>query len=255
MRKAIKGILIICSLLLLSSCQFTEELHITENGKGKITLDFDGAEMMAMMGNMGQATNSEYKEKTIDTVMNFKDFLEEHKDSIQQLSEQEQKQLKRLEDFQMHTLVNYETNEMKMSMFSDFDNVSELGDVLNDFQTASTLGGQGANMAPPGSDKLSGSQGKQPTKVEYEYTSKKFKRVTEILDKELLKKSVDSLDQMKMFLASSNYTLKYHFPKKIKKVSSEKAMFSQDGRTMTLQAGFLEYMENPKILDVEVEFE
>ena len=58
-----------------------------------------------------------------------------------------------------------------------------------------------------------------------------------------------------MFLGESTYTLKYHFPRKIKTISAEKALFSQDGKSFTLEIGFLELLENPKVLDIEVELE
>jgi len=63
------------------------------------------------------------------------------------------------------------------------------------------------------------------------------------------------MEQMKMFMATSKYKIKYHFPKKIKKISNDKALFSQDGKSFTLEVGFLEYMDNPKILDIEVDLE
>ncbi|WP_298309669.1 hypothetical protein [uncultured Aquimarina sp.] len=244
--------------ILLVGCQFSEDLHISEDGSGKISFNFDGSELLKMAGDkLGEGLGEEKKEeKIIDTLMVFKDFLEEKKDSIAQLSQAEQDRLKKLESFKMHMFMDPKSYEMKFDLYSEFKDVSDLGNVFNDFKTASALGGKnaGSSVGKAG-DPLSNTEGEDPTKVSYTFKKNKFKRVTEILDKEKLKMSLDSLAQMKMFLASSKYKINYHFPKKIKKISSEKAMFSQDGKSFTLEVGFLEYMEDPTVLDVEVELE
>ncbi|WP_405205274.1 hypothetical protein [Aquimarina sp. LLG6339-5] len=235
--------------ILLVGCQFSEDLHINEDGTGKISFNFDGSEIMQMGGDK----ITEGKEEVIDSTLVFKEFLEEKKDSISKLPKEEQEKLKKLESFKMHMLMNPQSKEMKFDLYSEFKKVEELGDVFNSFKTASTIGNQ--KKTGPAGDPLAGSKGEDPTEVIYSYGENKFKRITKILDRDKLKMSMDSLEQMKMFLASSKYKINYHFPKKIKKISSEKAMFSQDGKSFTLEVGFLEYMEDPTVLDVEVELE
>lgn len=244
--------------ILFVGCQFSEDLHINEDGTGKIAFSFDGSELLKMAGDkLGEGLGEEQKEeKAIDTLMVFKDYLEEKKDSIAQLPKAEQERLKKLENFKMHMFMDPKTMEMNFDLYSDFKDVSDLGNIFNDFKTASSLGGKkaGSSVGAPG-DPLSNTEGDDPTKVSYTFKGNKFKRVTEILDEKQLKQGLDSLEQMKMFLASSKYKIKYHFPRRIKKISSKEALFSQDGKSFTLEVGFIDYMENPKILDVEVELE
>lgn len=244
--------------ILFVGCQFSEDLHINEDGSGKIAFSFDGSELFKMAGDkLGESLGEDQKGgKAIDTLMVFKDYLEEKKDSIAKLPKAEQERLKKLENFKMHMFMNPKTMEMNFDLYSDFKNISDLGNIFNDFKTASSLGGKnaGSSIGAPG-DPLSNTEGEDPTKVSYTFKGNKFKRVTEILDEKQLKQGLDSLEQMKMFLASSKYKIKYHFPRKIKKISSKEAMFSQDGKSFTLEVGFIDYMENPKILDVEVELE
>lgn len=243
---------VIFALVILVGCQFSEELHLKEDGSGKISFNFDGSEVMQMAGDK----MTEGEEKVIDTLMVFKDFLEEKKDSISKLPIEEQERLKKLENFRMHMFMNAEKKEMTFDLYSEFKNVSDLGNLFNDFKTASALGGKkaGSSVGKPG-DPLSNTDGSDPTKVSYSFINNKFKRVTEILDKEKLKQGIDSLEQMKMFMASSKYKINYHFPKKIKKISNEKALFSQDGKSFTLEVGFLEYLDDPTVLDIEVDLE
>lgn len=241
------------AILLLVGCQFSEELHIKEDGSGKISFNFDGSELMQMGGDK----ITEGKEEKIDSLIVFSDFLEEKKDSISQLPAEEQEKLKKLKDFKMHMLMDPTSKEMKFDLYKDFKSVAELGDLLNNFKTASSLKGKkGASDGGMGSSNpFSSSSEAEPTEVVYSFDKNKFSRITTILDEEKLKQSVDSLASMEMFLASSKYKLKYNFPRKIKKSSSDKATFSLDGKSFTLEVPFLELMRNPKILDIEIELE
>ncbi len=253
MKKLFSSLVYVVLLLCVIGCNFTEDLYINDDGSGKISVNFDGSELMKMGGDQ----MSEGKEEIIDSTIVFKDFLEEKKDSIAALPLEEQKKLKRLENFKLHMVMNSVTKEMNFDMYSEFKNVSELGDVFNDFKTASTVGNQnrGANAGQNGAPAAMSSSETEGSRVLYSFEDGKFKRITEIIDEQKLKQSLDSIAQMKMFLASSTYKLNYHFPKKIKNISAEKALFSQDGKSFTLEVGFMEYLENPKILDVEVELE
>jgi len=237
--------------ILLIGCQFSEDLHLNADGSGTISFNFDGSEIMKIGGDK----ITEGKEEIIDSLIVFKDFLEKKKDSISKLSPEEQERLMKLENFKMHMLMNPRSKEMKFDLNSDFKSVEELGDLFNNFKTASSIGNKNSQSSTPGGASLSIAEGEEPTKVMYSFKNDTFKRITKILDQDKLKTSLDSLEQMKMFLASSKYKIKYHFPKKIKKISSDKALFSQDGKSFTLEVGFLEYMEDPKILDIEVELE
>ncbi|GAA3519761.1 hypothetical protein GCM10022393_37450 [Aquimarina addita] len=252
MKKAYLYIQTFLVITLLIGCQFSEELNLNEDGTGKITFNFDGSELMQMGGDK----ITEGREEIIDTLVVFKEFLEENKDSILSLPIEQQEKLKKLENFEMHMVMNPETKEMKFDLYQDFQNVNELSDLLNNFKTASGAvhpkkDASAAGMVSP----LSDTADEEPTKVVYSFKNNKFSRITEILDEEKLKQNVDSMASMEMFLASSKYKLKYNFPRKIKKISSDKAMFSLDGKSFTLEVGFMQFMNNPKLLDVEVELE
>ncbi len=85
---------------------------------------------------------------------------------------------------------------------------------------------------------------------------KEFLNETHLSKNEKLhQQQVDSLKQGEAFMGGSNYTLKYTFPKKIKKTSNSEATFSEDRKTVTVQKSFIEYFKNPDLLDLEVELE
>lgn len=232
-------------LALISACNFTEEIYLNDDGSGKISINFDGSEMMEMAGD--EMMNS--GEKAIDSVISFKSFLEEKKDSIATLSLEDQLRLKKLEPFNMHMIMNPETKEMKFDMYSEFKSLDEVGDAFNTFQDASSIG--------PGSKKQnsSNSSSNQGSEVKYAFVKNTFTRKARIVDSILQQKALDSLAGAEMFLSGSTYSLKYHFPRKVKSTSVEAATFSADGKTLFYAVDFLAYMKNPDTLNIEVELE
>ena len=102
-----------------------------------------------------------------------------------------------------------------------------------------------------------GKENNAPTsdsEVKYSYNGKKFirkveKRKLSPEEKEAYKKS---LEQSASFLDGSSYKLEYHFPKAIKSTTYKGALFSDDRKTMYIQADMKSITENPKLLDFEV---
>ena len=230
------------------ACNFTEEIHINEDGSGKLSINFDGSELMQQLP---VSQNDSIPEKAIDTLMVFKDLLEEKGDSIALLSIEEQEKLKKLEPFSMRMVMNPEAKEMKFNLFSDFEDINLVNDAFNAFQSAASVGPKpgGTNKSPDVNQPEPG------TKVDYKFLNNTFSRTTSITDQELFEKSLESLSQGETFLASSTYTFKYHFPRKVKNVNVEGATFSLDGKTMTYEVGFLDMMKDPESINIEVELE
>jgi len=178
-------------------------------------------------------------------------LFEEKKDSIAKLSPEAQKELKKLENFVVNTKMNGEKKEFLMTISTDFKNVNELQDALQSLSALQRLEG-GASAATPFGKGL----GDNNSKLSYTYDGKKFTRKAVIDKQKVAEKAKDSTaDMSKMIFASSNYIIKYHFPKKIKKVSNPNALFSEDRKSITIQYPFTDYMENPDKLNFDVEFE
>ena len=232
--------------LIFTACQFSENLYISENGSGKMEFTFDASELMVMMGDemMGES------EEAVDSVINFKALFEESKDSIAQLPQAEQEALKALENFSMRMVMNPDTKEMKFDMFTDFAKVSELQNMFDTMSQIQHLE-QNSNSGENPFSSLNNSN----TKMNYSFDGKVFIRTAEIIDPGLHNKTVDSLAQAMTMFGNSKYRLNYHFPKKIKSVSNEKALFSQDGKSFVLEFDLSDYITNPEALNVEVVLE
>ncbi|MDE3742737.1 hypothetical protein [Maribacter polysaccharolyticus] len=230
-------------LALVTGCNFTEEIYFNADGTGKMDIGFDGSEMLRML----PASDSTRIEEVVDSTIVFKDLLHEKKDSIAQLSPEQQAELKKLEPFSLHMLVDTEKGIMNFDMFTDFKDVSEVNDAFNAFQSASSVGPVAGGKPMPGNS------GNEATKVSYVFDKKRFVRKATIVDQELFRQSLDSLEVAEMFLSSSTYTFKYHFPKRVKKTNVEDATFSIDGKTMVYEVNFLDMIKDPESILIEVE--
>ncbi|WP_396633472.1 hypothetical protein [Maribacter sp. R86514] len=240
-----KILAVIIITVCIAACNFTEEIYFNEDGSGKMSILFDGDEMMQMI----PETDSTELDKAIDSTLVFKDLLREKKDSIAQLSPEEQAKLKKLEPFSLRMIVDPEGRVMNFNMFTDFKKVSEVNDAFNAFQNASSIGPVAGGKTMPGGAT------EETTTVNYSFKKNTFKRETVILNQELFEQSIDSLASAEMFLSGSTYTFKYHFPRRVKSTNIEEATFSMDGKTMIHEVNFLEMMKDPESMVIEVELE
>ena len=269
----------------VTSCSITERLIIDENGGGKFAYDIDGSKMMSMMGSafkdMGSddskkdnkkkkktkenlAEKNKESKKVIDSTFTFKELFASKQDSISKLPAEEQAKIKKMERFSVRTIVDEEKGIMNYSMFTDFKSVAELQDMMSPMESMKSISpnGQkagGLGMAP---DALNDN-----SSTKYFYDGKKFSKT--VSKKEKLKEEIKSDEEasaeateanrikesMSMFYDQSNYKVVYQFPKPVKKVSAENALYSEDRKTITIEYSLKEYMENPEKLNFEVEFQ
>ncbi len=244
--KILKFLAVVALGLFATSCNFTETMTLNEDGSGKLSVFFDGSELLAMGGGaIGQDTTS------IDSILNFKDFIEENRDSISTLSADEQAKIMKLERFKMHVVMNSQEQIMTFDMYTDFNDVSEANDILEGFEQLDGIMGSNASAQDSG---LPVSNDQQ-VKVKYSFKNNVFIRDAYVLDKEKYKIQADSMQSMALFFGTSKYKLKYTFPRKIKETNREEATYSADGKTLYYEVNFMDYLSDPNIIDIEVELE
>ena len=240
-------------IILTTSCNFTENITLNEDGSGEFSVEIDGSGLMAMAGDkIGEKMSQSKNAKSIDSTFSFKELFEQKKDSIAKLSQEEQEALKKMENFVMHMKMNAEKKELLISMNTPFQKVSELQDMMSSMKTMKDLKAKSSKkeIASPIGDGLDNN-----AKLNFSYNGKSFTR-TAVIDKEALKNvKKDSLGMSKMMFASSKYTLKYHFHKPVKTVSNPDAMYSADRKTVTIQYPFSDYMDNPEKMNLTIDFE
>ncbi|HLT32340.1 MAG TPA: hypothetical protein VKZ98_00990 [Aquaticitalea sp.] len=236
-------------LVLFTGCQFSENIYMNADGTGKMEFSMDASELMLMAGDeMSKENNG----KAMDSTIVFKDFLEEKKDSIATLPQEDQAKLKALEDFKMHIMMDPETKKMVFDLSTDFKYARDLQDMFKAMNSMSNFQGQGGTDPNDASNPFASMGSHGSTQVSYTYDNNTFKRIGKIIDKEQHQQTMDSLNSMAMMFGGSNYKLNYIFPKPVKSVSNENAMLSQDRKTVTLEVGFMESLKDPELLNIEV---
>lgn len=241
----IKNLLLLLVSISLISCVFTEELHIKKNGSGSYAFKMDMSKMLVAMNDMGSENDSIQKEpEKIDSIMYFKDILEDKKDSIAKLSQSEQEVLKSLEDLKIHVKMDEEKNQMNMDFLYDFKNVNELKNMNDRVQKAQAM-----------SDKKQQKNDFQSnTNVDYSYNDDTFIRKVTLkkLPKEALEEYEKNIKQASSMFDETVYRIVYHFDNKIKSVSIEGATISDDKKTLTIEMPMDTIMKNPFLLNFEV---
>lgn len=246
-----------CGLMLgLTSCQFSENIYINEDGTGKMEFSMDASEMMKMVAEMGDSNEGSGMDKAMDSTIVFKDFLYEKRDSIAALPKEEQEKLKALEKFSMHMIMDPESQKMVFDLTSEFNNANELQDVFGALNSFSNMQGKGgASQNPASSSPFSSLGSDGSTDVSYSFDGSVFKRSAKIIDKDKHQQAMDSLGQAAMMFGSSRYKINYHFPKPVKSISKEGAMYSEDRKTVTLDVGFIDVLRDPELLNFEIVLE
>lgn len=79
----------------LTSCTFTENIYINDNGTGKFSVDMDGSALMEMAGDQIAGQMGDAK-KELDTTFTFKKMFEEKKTVLQSYRQKVRKSLKSL---------------------------------------------------------------------------------------------------------------------------------------------------------------
>ena len=241
----IKYLLLIFLAITVASCVFTEEITIKNDGSGSYAFKMDMSKMMAAMDEMGAENDSIKKEpQKIDSVMYFKDILSEKKDSVANLSKEEQEMLKSLEDLKIRLQMDEEKQQMNMDFLFDFKNVTELKNMNDRVSKAQEM-----------SDKKKQQNNFQSnTDVEYLFANNTFSRKVTLkeLSKEELEEYEKNIKQASSMFDESTYRIIYHFENKIKSVSIEGAKISDDKKTLTIEMPMDTIMKNPFLLNFEV---
>ncbi len=244
--KNLRYLFIALIAIVITSCQFTEEITINKNGSGNYKLNVDMGGMMDAMNGMEKNDTIQKEYEKIDSIFYMKELLEANKDSISKLSDSERKTIEALKDMKMHIKMDEEKGEMLIDFILDFKNISELDNIKQKVEKA---------------QQLQDNKGKEDASVEnhevmYSYNKRVFER--KVIMKDLTAEEQESFDknmaQGSMFLSGSKYKLIYHFPKKIKKVNYSDAQFSDDHKTLIIEVEMDSIIANPKLLDLEVIF-
>lgn len=263
-----KLILLFVFACFLTSCNVTESIVFNENGSGQFLVTYElGDAVKAMSEAMGGGDSDSEKKKggeVMDTTMVFAEIMETYKDSIAALPEEKRLAMEAVKDMFMKMNVNEEEGIMNMGVGLNFNSIEDLKDINEKIKKAQSLNSQGDQVGSMKENSPLGNFfGSDDNKTAYMLTETGFSRVTKIdmpeglaedEVEELFDETSESNQEFVDYFESASYTVKLTFPKAVKSISVEGAEFSKDRKTVIYETNWIEYLKNPKLLDVNVEF-
>lgn len=212
--------------LLVSSCQITETIHLNQDGTGKIETESlrDEHSYMQLAGE-----NYSKEEKFEDTTYVFKDFITKYSEIFSKLPVSEKAIFQKYATVNVHIKKSSYEKEFRTKINQNFDKIEDVPDLYKTQEYADDLEHNYALTAE-----------EHYYSVSYAFDGSLFKRTVKITDKAELKKQQDKISELKTrfsnFKINQPYTLKYHFPRKIKSVSNVKAKICEDKKSLELHS-------------------
>jgi hypothetical protein len=240
--KLIKAFVI---LFLVTSCQVTETLTINPDGSGNIEVVQLRDENSYM-----QLAGENYSRENVfrDTAYVFKECIKNYNENFVKYTKEEQKLFEKYTNVKVHIKESSFEKEFKSTFLFDFNKVSEIPDL---YKTEDYAGDIKHNYALTAESHY--------YKIDYSFDGKVFKRLVSITNPAELQKTKDAFKKTGSKYASlkltQTYTLRYHFPGKIKSVSNEKAMIGSDKKTVTIEFQLWDCLQNPEMTSLEVVLE
>jgi len=229
-------------ITIFCSCSIYEEVYFNEDMSVKYQMKFDASEMMGMLS--ASSLPSYGKSLPNDSVISFAEILAEHKDSVQNLSAEEQQVLKDLMPLNLRINSDTVANTFFISLFGDFANTESLNKT---FKTLAEHKDKAAGAGPStrAIDQLDNSS-------RYFWDGKTMKRE---IDPDMLNKSKENTEQdkglMDMF-TGGKMIVKYHFPKRVTNVNNPNALYSQDGKTVVIEYPATDFVNSAEKINVEI---
>ena len=257
-------ILLLITLVLLSSCAVTESVTFNEDGSGEFLVSYDmGMFMAAMKSEMGGgvSSNPEKKGKVIDSTIVFNDVMEKYADSVATLSKEKQEAIKAMKNMFMNIEMNEDDNKMNMGIGLKFNSIEDLKDIGEKIAQAKKLSGTDSQSEVMKNTPIGKFMGDKSSQTDYTFNSSTFTRITTLSEDynpnemETLFDVNDEDDQeIKEKFSEATYQVKLSFPKPIKTINVDQPEFSKDRKQVSYKVSWIEYLKNPKVLDLKVTF-
>lgn len=232
-------------LILLTSCQVTETININPDGSGSIEV----VELRDENSYMQLAEESYSREEAFqDTTYVFKEYITKYNETFLKYTPAEQQVFQKYANVKAHLKKSSFEKEFRTTFSQHFNKVSDIPDLYKTEDYASDIQHNYALTAE-----------NHYYKIEYTFDGNVFKRSVAIINIAELEKAKHESEKFLERYGTSNlmqtYTLKYHFPRKIKSVSNEKTFISSDKKSLTLEFKLSDCLQNPEMTNLEVVLE
>ena len=232
-------------LVLLSSCEVTETLHINPDNSGNIEYDSHRNENSYM-----QIAKEEYSKETVfqDTTYVFDEYINKYNANFIKYTPKEQELFNCFKNVKVHMKKSAFDKEYRTTISQDFKKVEDIADLTKTQDYADDIRHNYALTAE-----------EHYYNIHYTLNGNQFNRIVTITDEAIFITEKEKLEIYKTKLASfklvQTYIIKYHFPRKIKAVSNHNAIISSDKKSLELQFNIVDFLQNPTSTNLEVVLE
>jgi len=258
-----KTILLFVALICLSSCAVTESINFNEDGSGEYLMDMDMSMFVRVMQDKTGGGNTEKKDgKVVDSVMYFNDLIKEYGDSLQTLPPEQQKAIQALENMYFKMKMDENAKEMRFGIgmyFTAIDDLKDINKKINEARKMADKNGQSDSMKNTPIGKFMGGD---ENDTQYSYTTSSFSRTTTFPEdynideiQELFEAKDDEDQELIDMFSEATYRVTYSFPKAIKTINIDQPKFSKDRKQVSYNISWLDYLKNPKLLDIQITFD
>ncbi|MDQ6472420.1 hypothetical protein RB619_17385 [Flavobacterium sp. LHD-80] len=229
-------------IILLTSCQVTETININPDGSGNIEVyNLQDENSMVQIGRRNFSA-----ERFVDTTFVFRDYIKKYQETFVKFLKVDQAIFQEHANVKMQIKVDPIQVEHFNIVSSDFKKIEEVPNLYESLRLANSL-------------KENFPIARRAYKINYRFDGTTFQRKVVIVDQEKFEEDKKMVDQRKKWYAKykviQSYTLHYIFPRKIKSVSNEKAILSEDKKSLTLEFQISDCYQNFESTDLEVVLE
>lgn len=232
-------------IILTTSCQITETLHVNPDGSGTIEVVQLRDEHSYM-----QIAKENYSKEDIfrDTTYVFGDYIRKHQETFSRTPVADQKIFLRYSEVKVHRKESSYDKEFRTTYTQNFQKASDIVDLSKTDHYLEDIKNNYALSAE-----------EHYYKVNYDYVGNRFNRTVTIIDTVIQKKEFDKMEEIKAkykgYKLVQNYVLNYHFPRKIQSVSNPLAKISDDHKSLSIQFLLTDCLQNPVSTNLEVVLE
>lgn len=132
------------------SCSISEQIIFNENGSGKLAFTVDMSKMIALTKDMDKSSKmtKELTESTdvdMDSLISFKDMENAYKSKGKEMTPAQVANIEAMKNYSLRMVMNKARGEMKFIVFTDFNKISEIGNVGDAFSSIKNFSGKNLN--------------------------------------------------------------------------------------------------------------
>jgi hypothetical protein len=249
-KKPIQIILFFVLCLIFTSCSVYEDVYFNEDGTVSYSLKYDASQMLAMAPE-ALSSNRHKSDMPSDSTFSIAEMIEKEKYSTHPLSAEERTALEAIKPLYVTIKSDSIQKELNISIAGDFENA----DAMN---TAFVM------LNKISKDKGDGSILKSNSRFDINYSSSSYSWDGKNMNRTIMED--DSSDkpaedtkgyrELMMMFSGGKMITRYHFPKRVKSVNKENALFSQDGKTIVIEQDAATHLKpTPEEFDITIETE